>query len=315
MKNLAAAAAAWVVMAALVPQAAAAGREITWVGCGISKLGFMRDLAAEYEKRTGVRIRLEGGGATRGIRQVAAGESTLGGSCRLPLVTHGAGSAGSVAAQESNIKLVPLGWDALVVIVHPQNRLIDQISRDQLRDLLTGKITDWSQLAAGTSHAINLYVRRGKISGVGLTLRQQLFNNVDQEFAPGAIVLKSSGKIEKAVEQDPWGIAVSGISSSRHRNLRMVPLDGVEPTLANLKRGKYPLYRVLFLVTPTDYLLDPDLKAFVDFALSSAGQRVIEHAGTLPYVKGIGLLHRTSAEYIDTIELVDQKGIYTLGGH
>ncbi len=40
-------------------------KELHWVGCGISKLGFMQELAKAYEKETGIRIILNGGGATK----------------------------------------------------------------------------------------------------------------------------------------------------------------------------------------------------------------------------------------------------------
>ncbi len=293
---------------------AAPAKEIKWVGCGISKLGFMKDISDAYEKKTGIKIKIEGGGATKGLRHVASGKSELGGSCRLPLISREKRLPG-VVDQESTIKLIPVGWDALVVIVSKDNKLIDSISREQLRDLLTGKITDWNQLGAKTSHKINLYVRKGKVSGVGRTLRQQLFNNTDEEFAKTAIVKKSSGKIEKAILKDKWGIGVSGISSSRHRDLKMLKLDNLEPTMDNLKTAAYSLYRILFLVAPADYKKRPELKQFVDFALSQEGSKIIRKAGTLPYLQGIGLIHKASADYIDEIEIVDQKGIYTLGGN
>jgi len=301
---------------ALAGAAAAEERVITWVGCGISKKAFMQDLADAYERKTGVKIVLEGGGATKGLRQVAAKQSHFGGSCRLPLVHRQAEGSMLIESSEQNLKVIPVGWDALVVIVHKDNRAVDSISLYQLRDVLTGKITNWKQLGADVDQPINLYVRKGKISGVGLTLRQQLFNNTDQAFAKNAIVLASSGKIEKAIEEDPWGIAVSGISSSRHRQVRMLNLDGVEPTMANLKAGQYLLYRILFLVAPPNYENDPDLKAFVDFALSIEGQKVIQAAGTLPYRLGIGLLRTgASTEYILSMDAIDQAGLYTLGGH
>ena len=289
---------------------------IKWVGCGISKLGFMQDLAKEYEKQTGLKIKLEGGGATKGLRQVASGESQLGGSCRLPIVLKKSDGTTYVSEQEEAIKIVPLGWDALVVLVHKDNHEIDSLTTEQLRDVLLGKITTWKQLGGKSDKPTNLYVRKGKISGVGLTLRQQLFNNVDQEFAKTAKVLGSSGKIEKAVEKDPLGIAVSGISSTRHRNVKILKLDNVEPTMENLKTAKYTLYRILFLVAPRDYESNPDIKAFIDYALSIEGQKVIKKAGTLPYRMGIGLL-RTAAsfEYLHNLDVIDQQGMYTLGGH
>jgi len=294
----------------------AASKEITWAGCGISKKGFMSDMAKAYEKKTGIKINLSGGGATKGLRKVASGKINLGGSCRLPLIFRDKDGTSKVIGIENNLHVIPVGWDALVAIVHKQNNLIDNITTDQLQKILTGKITNWNQLGAKINKPINVYVRKGKISGVGLTLRQQLFNNVDQKFASTAIVLKSSGKIEKALEKDKFGIAVSGISSSRHRKLKMLKLDAIEPTMENLKKSKYSLYRILFLVAPKDYKKDPDLKAFVDFALSIQGQKVIKKAGTLPYRLGLGLLRTaTSFSYLQSMDVVDREGIYSLGGH
>jgi phosphate transport system substrate-binding protein len=294
----------------------AAVKELTWAGCGISKKGFMNDLAKAYEAKTGIKIKIAGGGATKGLRQVASGKLDLGGSCRLPLVLKNKDGTSQVLGIENNLNVIPVGWDALVAIVHPDNKMIDSITTDQLKDLFSGKINNWKQLDGKTDKPINLYVRKGKISGVGLTLRQQLFNNTDQKFYKKATVLKSSGKIETALEKDPYGIGVSGISSSRHRNLTMLKLDGVEPTMQNLKKSKYKLYRILFLVAPKDYQKNPDLKAFVDFSLSIDGQKVIQKAGTLPYRQGFGLL-RTAAsfEYLRAMDIVDREGLYSLGGH
>lgn len=289
---------------------------ITWTGCGISKLGFMQELVKAYEAESGVKIELEGGGATKGIRQVASSNSQLGGSCRMPLVTEVADGSLQVEGAEKQVKMIPMGWDALVAITHKDNQLIDGITHEQLRQVLTGKITHWNQLGANSKEPIHLYVRTGKISGVGLTLRQQLFNNTHQEFSKQATYLPSSGKIEKAVEQDPYGLAVSGISSSRHRQLKLLKLEGVAPTMQALKSGQYMLYRVLFLVTPPDYRERPELQQFVDFALSSKGQQVIRDAGTLPYRYGLGLLSSgASTQYLQALDVIEQSGIYSANGH
>lgn len=316
-RTLVALAAAASLMAGLLgAPAVAEDKVITWVGCGISKKGFMQDLADAYEKKTGIKIDLAGGGATKGLRQVASKQSHLGGACRLPLVNRQNDGTVAIEGSEQALKIIPIGWDALVVITHKDNPGVESVTKDQLRDVLTGKITNWKELGAPVDRPINLYVRKGKISGVGLTLRQQLFNNTNQEFASSAKVLASSGKIEKAIEEDPDGIAVSGISSSRQRNVRILSLEGQQPTMDNLKAGNYHLYRILFLVAPPDYDSNPDLKAFVDYALSLEGQRVIQAAGTLPYRRGIGLLRTgASTEYIMALDAIDQAGQYTLGGH
>lgn len=224
----------------------AAQKELHWAGCVISKLGFMQDLADAYEKKTGIKIVLGGGGATKGVREVAAKHTDLGGGCRLPLVYRNSDGSYNIEEREKKIKIIPLGWDALVVTVHPENPLIESITRDQLREVLTGKITHWKQLGADTDKAINLYDNVSKISGVGRTLRQQLFDDPEFEFTGRAIRLATAAKIEQTVGEDPYSLAVSGFSSSRHRAVKMIQLEGSEPTMETLSAGNYHLYRLLF---------------------------------------------------------------------
>jgi len=296
--------------------AQAVTKELHWTGCGISKLGFMQDLAAAYEKKTGIKIVLEGGGATKGLREVSALHSELGGSCRIPLVYQNKDGSYSIEASEKQIKIIPVGWDALVAIVNRDKPLIDSITKQQLRDVLTGKITHWRQLGADTDKPINLYVRQGKISGVGRTLRQQLFDDPDLAFTPQATRLASSGKIEKAIAKDPYGLAVSGISSSRHQPVRMLKLDGIEPTMATLQSGHYDLYRILFLVVSKHYIEEPEVSDFVKFALSAEGQNVIKAAGTLPYHMGVSLIFKSASDdYLRAIDILEQYQIYSLSGH
>lgn len=290
-------------------------KTLQWVGCGISKKGFMEELANAYEKESGVKIELEGGGATKGLRQVSSGKSDLGGSCRMPLVYMNKDGSYQVESLEHKLMLIPIGWDALVVITHKKNQLVAEISRKQLKQVLTGEITHWRQLGANTNQPINLYLRSGKISGVGLTLRQQLFNNRDQEFTQQATYLPSSSKIEKAVEDDLYALAVSGVSSSSHRQLNMLSLEGVSPTMENLREGNYHLYRMLFLVAPPDLIEKPEHKAFVDFALSVRGQKAIRKTGTLPYTYGLHLLRSSASdEYIHNLDIIDQSGLYSPSG-
>jgi len=295
-------------------QANATPKELKWVGCGISKLGFMEELSAAYEKKSGTKIVLEGGGATKGLRNVALGESHLGGSCRLPLVIHNSDGSFNIEQAEQQLKVIPVGWDSLVVITNKANKAATSISQQQLRDVLTGKIANWKALG-GDDSPINLYVRSGKISGVGLTLRQQLFNNTKQEFRGDATVLASSGKIEKAVEADPNAFAVSGISSSRHRDVKMLSLDGIAPSLDTLKAGEYPLFRLLFLVAPHNLNEHPELQDFIQFAKSAQGQKIIMKAGTLPYSQAINLMFTgTTSSYLHNIDLLSDRNIYSLTG-
>lgn len=289
-------------------------KTITWTGCEISKLGFMMELADVYGREKGLKFVLSGGGATKGIRDVVKGDAHLGGTCRLPMspqnvATHDEKEA---AALESRSLLIPMGWDALVVIVHKDNP-VSNISVKELKKILKGEITDWGSLGAnnGKKGKFNLYVRTGKISGVGRTLRQNLFNNAHEDFTATAKNIGASGGIEKGVEQDVDGIAVTGYSSARKRaGLKILDLNGHANTMENLASGKYPIYRLLILTVRKDSLQDTDIMDFILYAKSREAGDVIKNAGTLPFAEGLRLASKLNENYLMELFNLEEKGRY-----
>ncbi len=266
-----------------------------WAGCGITKKAFMKELAAEYEKIYGVPFVLEGGGATKGIRRVKDRSVDLGGSCRpkLPGV-----------AEERYVHMTPVAWDALVVMVHKDNPVSD-ISLRQVKDLYEGKITNWKELG-GYDAPIELLVRKGKISGVGYTLRQLIWGNPDQEFK-GSKEYPSSGPLEKAIETNPNAIGISGISSASKRNVKLLALEGKTPSLENIQSGNYLLYRPLYIT----YMArnNPrlkEIKRFIAFALSKQGRKIIRAQGVVPYLDAIGLTSKQKEQRRKVRELQEK---------
>ena len=253
---------------------------LKWVGCGITKKAFMADLAAAYEEKTGVKIELAGGGATKGIREVAAGTADIGGACRFKLPRR-------EQTSESTAKLIPVAWDALVVIVHKDNP-VESLTIEQLQAIYKGELTNWKSIN-GQDRPLKLMIRKGKISGVGRTLRKLVFRDFDAEFVSD-LVYPSSGPLEKAVEQDIDAIAVTGISSARKRNVKITQLEGKDPSYENIKSGDYLLYRPLYLVVNLLGSTYSEVKKFAEFARSAEGQAVIRNNGVVPYQEGIHLI-------------------------
>jgi len=277
-----------------------ANQVLTWTGCGITRKAFMSELAAAYERKTGIRVDLSGGGATKGIRDTQAGFSNLGGSCRWTL--ENPRTLRPIAA-EAEVKMVPVAWDALVVIVNPRNPA-DTISLEQVRQVYTGNISNWKALG-GIDAPIDLFVRAGKISGVGHALRKLVFTNFSQTFTDSAKRYPSSGPLEKAVEADANGIAVTGIGSARRRAVKILALDGIEPSYDNIRNGDYMLYRPMFLVIKK-YGANRAAKAFIKFAVSPEGRQVIRDAGTIPYRDGMPLI----ARQIKQQNAATERGLY-----
>lgn len=264
-------------------QAQAAAEEtitLNWVGCGISKKAYMQEVASLYEKKTGIKINIDGGGATKGIRQVASGETDIGGSCRFSLDNHEA---------EKGATLVPVAWDALVVIVHPDNPVND-ISLSQIQKVYEGKITNWNMLG-GQNGNIQLLAREGKVSGVGRMVRQLVFADYEMDF-PTAELLPSSGPLEKAIESNVNAMGITGISSARKRNVKILTVEGKDPSYDNILSGDYLFYRPLYLAYKRDGANADKVAHFIQFVHGAEGQEVLRRNGTVPYLEGIHLVRK-----------------------
>ena len=252
---------------------------IHWAGCGITKKAFMVELAAAFETKTGIKIDIQGGGATRGIRDTATLKIDMGGTCRMTLP--------ELDKSEMHGVLHPVAWDALAIIVHKSNP-VKNLTSEQVKEIYKGTITNWKQVG-GKNAPIDLYVRDGKISGVGYAIRQYLFENSDEEFLNDHVV-KSSGPLEKAVEKLPNAIGITGVSSARKRDVKIIGFDGKEPTYENVKSGNYGLYRPLYIVTSPSP--SHAVQSFVDFAQSPDGQEVLRKNQTVPYTDALHLMRK-----------------------
>jgi phosphate transport system substrate-binding protein len=256
----------------------AASQSLNWVGCGISKKAYVTDLAQAFETEYGVKINIIGGGATRGIRDVASGVADLGGTCRYILPDD---------PREAGVGLEPIAWDALVVITH-KNNPVDSLTLQQLHDIYDGKIANWKQVG-GRDARIELFKRDGKFSGVGRTLRKLVYADYDHELA-ATKSFPSSGPLEEAVVKTPDSMGVTGVSSARLRDVKILALEGVTPTYEAIKSGSYRMYRPLYLVYNPDSPHIDLVKKFMRFCQHSKGRKIMKQNGTLPYIEGLPLV-------------------------
>jgi len=259
-------------------------KTLTWAGCGISKNAFMNEMVAAYEKKTGIKVDLKGGGATVGIRSVSKKEVQMGGTCR-----HVIEKEGSMAThdEERRVVLRPVAWDALAIIVNKDNP-VDNITLDQVRKLHKGQITNWKQLG-GKDAPIELYVNKSKISGVGRIMRELLFYNYDEEFV-AKYHAEETPNLEKDIVTNPNGIGATGISSARKLKgiAKILKIDGKEPSFENIRTGHYLLYRPLYIATHLQNH-DPEVKKFIAFVTGDEGKAIMRKAGTVPYDDAVGL--------------------------
>lgn len=278
--------------ALLVCGSSLAAEALTWAGCGITKKSFMAELSNAYQAKYGTEIVLEGGGATKGIRRVGDKSVNIGGSCRPKLPGN---------SEELSTQLNPVAWDALVVIVHPDNP-VNNITLDQVRRVYEGKVANWKELG-GKDQPLELQIRKGKTSGVGRTLRELAFGDFDKDFVAKA-VHKSSGPLEQAVEANANAIGITGVSSARKRKVKILQLQGKEPNYDNIRSGEYLFYRPLYIAhNPADPRYS-EVKKFIDFAHSREGRDIIRKQGVVPYLDALHLIRKQREQWQHSHEMM-----------
>lgn len=252
----------------LLPQEVYSAEYITASGCSVSNVGYLTELAKEYEKQTGVRVLVRGGGTVIGIEDVRTGKVDFAASCRK-----------KVAGDPEDIKFIRIAWDALVFIVHKSNP-VNNISLDDVREIYAGKIVNWRQLD-GDNLPIKVFISRTKkgLSGVESSTNEMVLKGKEPAVTQNTLSLASTGIVEQMVEDTPEGFATTGFSSAKKRNVKILKLNGVYPDKKNIANDRYPFRRPLFLLTPENP--KPAVTKFIEFVLSKKGQQFISSQGVV----------------------------------
>ncbi len=244
------------------PSPAPCADYLTASGCSISNVGYLADLAKEYERRTGIKVFVRGGGSVVGIEDLRSGKVDFAASCRA-----------RDSEDPPDITFVQVAWDALVFIVNKSNP-VQSITLDQVRSIYAGRTASWRQLH-GRDAPIKIFIARTKrgLSGVEASTRQMVLNGQEPAETANTVFVASTGIVEQMVEENPDGFATTGVTSARKRNVKILQVNGIAPTNKAIVSGRYPLKRPLFLLIPKNPR--PEVKKFVDFALGREGQRFI----------------------------------------
>jgi phosphate transport system substrate-binding protein len=250
----------------LLPGSALSLESLTGSGCSVSVPGYLTDLAKDYEKETGVKMLVLGGGSVRGLVDLKEGRTDFAASCQS-----------KTSEDPEDFNYIVATWDALVFIVHKKNP-VSNLSLQQIRDIYNGKIDNWNQLGGPDLKLISVITTTKGFGGIGEALEKYILNGRRPTMQKNSTMQASSVTIwEQLVEEMPEGFASTGFASARKRNVKMLRVNGIAPTRENIISGKYAFRRPLYLVVKKD--ARPTTRKFVDFVLSKNGQRLISSYG------------------------------------
>ena len=230
---------------------------------GTAHIPVMKEAVKMIRQANGdIRITIAGGGSGVGIKQVGEGLIDIGNSGRM-----------ATDKEISDYGLVLHKWaiDGVGVVVNPKNS-VTEISFEQLKDIFAGKIGNWKELG-GEDRAINLYSRDAASGTRSVFWKKGLKKG---EISPKTNIVPSNGAMKIAISGDPYSI---GYVSVGHIDDTVSPVtvDGIAPTLMNVKNGSYTISRGLYSITKGE---PQGLgKKFLGFLLSPTGQELVQAKG------------------------------------
>jgi phosphate transport system substrate-binding protein len=236
---------------------------------GSSALQPLVEQAADQfmQNDSNAKISVQAGGSGTGLAQIAQGSIDIGDSDLFA-------SEKLTSAQAAGLvdhKVCVVGF---ATVVNP-GVTVDNLTKQQLQQIFTGKITNWKDVG-GSDQQITV-INRPTSSGTRATFKKYALDGMEE--AQGlALTQDSSGAVAKAVSGTPGSISYLALSfASSNKTVKMLKLDGVDPTNDNIISGQYPIWSYEHMYTKGD----PQglAKAFIGYMMSDQVKPLIQQLG------------------------------------
>lgn len=223
------------------------------------------------EKNTKAQINIQGGGSGTGLSQVTSGAVQIGNS---DVLAEDKIKDKKVLDGLKDYKVCGIGF-AMVV---SKDVKVDSLTKQQIQDIFTGKITNWKQVG-GDDLKIEV-INRGKSSGTRATFISTIMDKKNEADGLGT-TQDSSGAVQKSIEATKGSISYLALSyfvkEEAKQGMKLLKINGVEPKYENIAAGKYPFWSYEHIYTkgePTGLT-----KAFIDYMISDEVKPIIKSQG------------------------------------
>jgi phosphate transport system substrate-binding protein len=220
-------------------------------------------------KNPDVQIDVQGGGSSVGVKSAGEGTVDIGMASRE--------IKDSEKTEFPELEIYTIARDGIAIVAHP-GVAVDGLTKDQVRDIFSGVITNWNEVG-GPDKAI-VVVSREEGSGTRGAFEEMVMGE-EAVIVDTAILQPSNGAVRTTVSTTEDSIAYLSFGYLDD-GVKALAIDGVDATVANALNGTYPIVRPLNMLTNGEPA--GEVKAFLDFVLSDAGQAIVEEEGYLPEV-------------------------------
>lgn len=215
------------------------------------------------EENSGVDVTYNATGSGTGITAVREGRCDIGLASR------------NLKDSETGLTATVLALDGIAIVVNPNNGVSD-LTLEQIADIYTGKITNWSQVGGADGEIVCI----GREAGSGT---RDGFESITgtSEACVYRQELTSTGDVIATVASNPNAIGYASLSAVND-TIRAVTVNGVAPSEETVLDGSYEIQRPFNLITREGAALSEAAQAFFDYATSAEANDIIAAAGAVP---------------------------------
>ena len=177
--------------------------------------------------------------------------------------------------EKADVEGTTIALDGIAIIVNNASK-VEDLTVDQLKQMFTGEITNWSEVGGDDGEIVLI----GREAGSGT--RDGFESIVDvKDSCKYAQELTATGAVISAVEANPLAIGYASLSAVGD-TVKAVTVGGVECSEETVKDGSYEVQRPFVFVTNDSVTLSAQAQAFFDFAASADAADLIRTAGAVP---------------------------------
>jgi len=229
-----------------------------------------------------VRISVTGGGSGTGIAGLINGTVDIANASRKIKSEETASALENGIDPEEHV----IARDAIAIVINPENP-VDELTIQQLSDMYSGLITNWSAVG-GDDRPIVLLSRESN-SGTHVYFLEQVVRQGNKDdatlFSPDTLLLPSSEGISAEVRQNPNAIGYDGLGyvTPDQKVVRVAKAPDsayVEPSVESVNAGAYPISRDLYMYTagePTGLIAE-----YLAWIVGDEAQAIVAELGFVP---------------------------------
>ncbi len=219
---------------------------------------FIQAVATQYQARCPkASIKVNLGGNTAGLTQVAAGSIQIGLSDTLPNADLQAGLLDH-----------PIAVTPYALLLNKDVTGVDNLTLDQLKDIYSGTTTNWSQIGGPDKPIV--VISRPASSVVRDTFQRYVLGTTENVTGPANLTSDNTSTVIKNLQQTSGAIGYAPVNAATNTDLTIVKIDGQGPTAELVKDNTYRFWSIEHLFTkgkPDDLS-----QAFIDYTQSPDGK-------------------------------------------